>query len=94
MCFSEDVTWLIADTGEVVQGPGSVRDYIVARHSTMDDAHTSKFVLARPASISRRTVRPRLRERASVPIYCIAHDMKDRPITAVRCYGLGAPSTV
>ena len=32
VCYSSDVTWLIADTGEVIAGPRAVRDYVVALH--------------------------------------------------------------
>ena len=31
-------TWLVADTGEVVEGPLAVRNYINALHATMADA--------------------------------------------------------
>ena len=29
-CCSADVSWLVADTGEVIRGPGAVREFVAA----------------------------------------------------------------
>jgi hypothetical protein len=33
-CYTADVTWTTADTGEELRGAASVRDYVVALHTT------------------------------------------------------------
>lgn len=93
-CFTEDVTWLIADTGEIVRNPCPVRDYIVALHAAMEDAHTSKFVVGEDDVYLEGDCAPTAPGTGNRTHYCIAYDMKDDQITAVRCYGLGARATV
>ena len=44
--YTDDVTWTMTDTGDEVRGPSSVRDYIVALHSNMLDAHTRTIVVS------------------------------------------------
>lgn len=44
-CFTTDVTWLVADTGELIQGPQSVRDYIIALHLRMVDSQGRQTVI-------------------------------------------------
>lgn len=94
VCFTEDVTWLIAETGEVVHGPGAVRDYIVALHSIMEDARTSKFVVGQDDVYLEGDCAPMAPRTGNRTHYCIAYDMKDDQIEAVRCYGLGGRSDV
>ena len=43
--YSPDVTWLIADTGEVIQGADTVRDYIIGLHAALTDTRTRRFVV-------------------------------------------------
>ena len=92
-CCTDDVTWLVAGTGEVVRGRQRVREYINAVHATMADAQTRHLVVgeesvylegdcAGPASSDGARVR-----------YCIAYDVTQGQITAMRCYGpLAAPT--
>jgi ketosteroid isomerase-like protein len=92
-CCTRDVTWLVADTGEVVEGRQPVRDYINALHATMADAQTRHLVVgedsvylegdcADPASADGARLR-----------YCIAYDLRQDQIGAMRCYGpLRAPT--
>jgi ketosteroid isomerase-like protein len=92
-CCSHDVTWLVAGTGEVVEGRTAVRDYVNALHATMADAQTRHFVVgedsvylegdcADPASFDGARLR-----------YCIGYDIGQDQITAMRCYGpLGLPT--
>jgi hypothetical protein len=87
-CFTADVTWVIADTGEVIEGPGAVPDYIIALHTRMADTQGRRSVVgdgfvylegdcAATVPSSRRRIN-----------YCIAYDMRDDLIAAMRCYGL------
>jgi ketosteroid isomerase-like protein len=92
-CCTDDVTWLVADTGEVVGGRQPVREYINALHATMADAQTRHLVVgegsvylegdcADPASSDGARLR-----------YCIAYDIAQDQIGAMRCYGpLRAPT--
>jgi len=88
-CLTADVTWVVADTGEVIEGPDAVRDYIIALHTRMADTQGRKAVVgdgyvylegdcaATDPSSDRRIK------------YCIAYDMREEHIAAMRCYGLG-----
>jgi hypothetical protein len=58
-CYRADVTWLIADTGQVVYGPDPVRDYINALHATLVDAQTRASSWGRRMPIWRETASPR-----------------------------------
>ena len=88
-CLTADVTWVVADTGEVIEGPDAVRDYIIALHTRMADTQGRKSVVgdgfvylegdcAALVSSSDRRIN-----------FCIAYDMRDDLIAAMRCYGLG-----
>jgi len=89
-CLTADVTWVIAETGAVIEGPDAVRDYIIALHTRMTDTQGHNTVVgdgyvylegdcaATDPSSNRRIN------------YCIAYDMRDDLIAAMRCYGLGA----
>jgi hypothetical protein len=87
-CFTADVTWVIADTGEVIEGPGAVRDYIIALHTRMADTQGRRSVvgdgfvyLEGDCAATFPTGDRRIN-------YCIAYDMRDDLIAAMRCYGL------
>jgi hypothetical protein len=34
-CYATDVAWLVADTGEAIEGAHAVRDYVVALHASL-----------------------------------------------------------
>ncbi|WP_243074334.1 nuclear transport factor 2 family protein [Microbacterium sp. SS28] len=91
-CYSADATWVIADTGEVVQGAVAVRDYVIALHASRADWHTHTYVVADghaylegdcAAADAQHDVRTR---------YCVAYDIADDLISAMRCYGFGGPA--
>ena len=85
--YTDDVTWTMTDTGDEVRGASSVRDYIVALHNNMFDAQTRRIVVSdghvylegdcldAPAGSSSRI------------FYCVAYDIVDDRIAAMRCYG-------
>jgi hypothetical protein len=88
-CLTADVTWVVADTGEVIQGSGAVRDYVIALHTRMADTQSRKPVVgdgfvylegdcAAAAPSTGRRIN-----------FCIAYEMRDDLIAAMRCYGLG-----
>ena len=87
-CYTPDVTWLVAETGETVRGPDAVRDFVVALHANMVDSHTHTYVVGQDhvylegdcAAADGRTS------------FCVAYDIQGALIAAMRCYGLGARS--
>ncbi len=95
--FTDDVLWTTMETGHQIRGREGVRDYIVALHSTMFDAHP---VLRRTAAaeglalieadfIGRHVgeiggVAPTGRD-VKVP-YCVVYDIEGEQISALRAY--------
>jgi len=92
-CYSGDVTWLVADTEEVVQGPEEVRDYIMALHDRMADGHTNKLVVGADSAFLEGDCAATPTEPGDRTYYCVAYDIQDNLIVAMRCYGLGSRST-
>jgi hypothetical protein len=88
-CLTTDVTWLVADTAEVIEGPGAVRDYVIALHERIADFRSRTpvvgdgFVYLEGDCAAASSPDSRVN-------YCIAYDMRDDLIAAMRCYGLGA----
>ena len=91
-CFTADVTWFIADTGEVIKGPDTVRDYIVALHAIMADTHGRKSVVGDGFVYLEGDCAGTVPSSGRRINYCIAYDMRDDLIAAIRCYGLGTLS--
>ena len=89
-CFTADVTWLIADTGEVIHGPDSVRDYIIALHSRMVDSQGRTSVVGEDFVYLEGDCAAMAPNSGSRNNYCIAYEMRDDLIAAMRCYGLGS----
>jgi hypothetical protein len=89
VCFTADVTWLVAETDEVIKGPHVVRDYITALHSRMVGGHGFRtvvgegFVYLEGDCAATGPAAGRIN-------YCIAYEMRDELIARIRCYGLGA----
>ena len=92
-CFSADVTWLIADTEEVVRGPSAVRSYILALHARMADSRGRKTVVGDDYVYLEGDCAASVPDNGSRINYCIAYTVKGDQITAMRCYGLGAVET-
>ena len=85
--YVEDVTWVMVDTGIEVPGRSAARDYVIALHSQMADGHTRSLVVSDGAAYvegDRLNSQQRQAPRIS---YCVAFDLTDDRITAMRCYG-------
>ena len=85
--YVDEVTWTTVDAGAEIRGAGAVRHYVIALHSQMSDVHTRSMVVSDGAAYlegnctnSQHTHAPRIS-------YCIAYDLTDNRITAMRCYG-------
>ena len=87
-CFTADVTWVIADTGEVIEGPDAVRDYIIALHARMADTQGRKSVVGDGYVYLEGDCAATVPSSGRRISYCIAYDMSDDLIAAMRCYGL------
>jgi hypothetical protein len=84
--YVEGVTWVMVDAGVEVLGRSAVRDYVIALHSQLYDARTRSMVVSDGAAylegdcINSQRHAPRIS-------YCVAYDLTDDRITAMRCYG-------
>ena len=86
-CYTADVTWTTTDTGEEVRGSSSVRDYVVALHNNMFDAQTRRIVVADGHAYLEGDCVEAPAGTGSRIYYCVAYDVADDRIAAMRCYG-------
>jgi ketosteroid isomerase-like protein len=86
-CYTADVTWTMTDTGDQVSGPPSVRDYLVALHTKMLDAPTRRIVVSEGHAYLEGDCLGAPTGTSSRIFYCVAYDIADGRITAMRCYG-------
>jgi predicted ester cyclase len=95
--FADDVLWLTPETGEEIRGRDAVRDYIVAFHTRVFDAHPEmkSLVVAEGAAcveadfVGTHTgdfagIEP-TGAKLTVP-YCMVYDLDGDTITALRGY--------
>ena len=95
--FTEDVVWTTMETGEEVKGRTEVRDYIVALHTVMFDAHPELHAFGSAdgyAFVEGVFVGTHIGELAGIAPtgaevrvpYCVAYDVADEGIRALRGY--------
>jgi predicted ester cyclase len=95
--FSDDVVWTTMETGDQVHGREAVRDYIVALHTQLFDAHPevkSVTVGEATAALEADFVGTHTGEFAGIPPtgaalrvpYCVVYDLADDGIRALRAY--------
>lgn len=85
--YTDDVTWVMVDSGQEVRGPTAVRDYILELHSKMFD-HEQRDLdisdghayLEGSAVAERDGSGPRF-------TYCLVYDFDAGRISTTRCYG-------
>jgi hypothetical protein len=85
--YTADVTWTITDTGEDLRGASSVRDFIVALHNNMFDAQTRRIVVSDGHAYLEGDCLATPTVTSSRIYYCVAYDVVDDRIAAMRCYG-------
>lgn len=85
--YTEDVTWVMVDSGQEARGPTAVRDYILELHSKMFDhqqrdldvsdghAYLEGSAVDEPGGTGPRFT------------YCLVYDFDTERISAMRCYG-------
>ncbi|GAA1979811.1 nuclear transport factor 2 family protein [Microbacterium pumilum] len=88
-CYQEDVTWLVADTGDVIQGAHAVRDYVVALHASLTDLRSTKLVVGEDSAYLEGDCAAQAPGTVGRDHYCVAYDVQDDLIVAIRCYGIG-----
>jgi hypothetical protein len=69
------------------RGRSSVRDYIAALHNNMSDAQTRRIVVSDGHAYLEGDCVQAPAESGSRIFYCVAYDIVDGRITAMRCYG-------
>ena len=85
--FTDDVTWTDAESGEVVSGPAAVQIAIIALHNQLSDMRTRQLVVSeRAAYIEGDAIGPTSSNQRL--LYCVAYDLNEDKITALRAYGL------
>jgi predicted ester cyclase len=95
--FAPDVRWTTMETGDEVVGRETVRDFIVTIHTKLFDARpelVNLLVGDGTALLEARFVGTHTGEFAGIPQtgasvdmpYCVAYDISDGLITAVRAY--------
>jgi hypothetical protein len=89
--YTTDVTWTTMDTGQDVRGASPVRDFIVALHNTMFDAQTRSIVVSDGHAYLEGDCLEAPTGTSSRIYYCVAYDVVDDRIAAMRCYGPIAP---
>jgi ketosteroid isomerase-like protein len=89
VCCSADVTWLVADTGEVIDGARAVQDYVVALHASLTDMRTRQLVVGEDSAYLEGDCAAQEPGAVGRSHYCVAYDVRDDLIAAIRCYGIG-----
>jgi len=85
--FTEDVTWLMMDTGQEVRGPSAVRDYILELHAKIVSQQSGELVVSdHHAYLEGLSVRTG-EEGSPAYSYCLVYDLQGSRISAMRCYG-------
>ena len=85
--YDDEVTWLMVDSGQEVQGPGPVRDYILELHNRMLTGQQRALVLTDGhAFLEGYSVNAGNGNGAGLA-YCLVYDVSDDRISAMRCYG-------
>jgi predicted ester cyclase len=95
--FAEDVIWTTAETGDQVQGREAVRDFIVAFHTRLFDAHPElkRLTIADGAAYAEAVfVGTHTGKFAGIAPtgaalrlpYCMAYDVGEEGISALRAY--------
>jgi hypothetical protein len=85
--YIDAVTWLMVDAKTEVRGRSAVYDYVVALHGRMSDVHTRRIVVSDRAAYLEGDCINATQSDASRISYCVAYDVIDDRITAMRCYG-------
>jgi hypothetical protein len=86
-CYTSDVTWTTFDDGSHVQGPSQVRKYLLALHENMVDARTRKLIFTDSSAYLEGDCADSSTDGINRLAYCVAYDVTDNKITAMRCYG-------
>ena len=84
--YVDDVTWTMLDAGAEIRGAAAVHDYVNALHAQMSDVHTRRIVVWDNAAYLEGDCVNAQNEDSPRIAYCVAYDVTDDRITAMRCY--------
>lgn len=86
--FTEDVSWLMVDSGQEVRGAGAVKDYIFDLHSRMFSQEQVHDIVVTEHNAYVEGEAVNAVEGASRGlVYCIVYEFAGARIDAMRCYG-------
>jgi hypothetical protein len=85
--FTEDVTWLMADSGEQVRGASAARDYILDLHSRIVSQKSSDLVVTDGKAYLEGFFVKSTKATSEDYSYCLVYDLHGSRISAMRCYG-------
>jgi hypothetical protein len=81
--LTDDVSWLMVDSGELVTGPAAVYDYMMRLHARMTGQQQRDFVVTDGhAYLEAYDVNG-----PGGLAYCLVYDLTEDRISAMRCYG-------
>ena len=86
-CYTADVSWLVADSGEIIQGAAAVRDYVIALHASRADWRTHTYVVGPDHVYLEGDCADVGSDHNARTRYCVAYDVEEGRIHAMRCYG-------
>jgi hypothetical protein len=87
VCYSPEVTWTMVEAGRTVSGPQAVRAYIRRLHAGMDDSEWGRLAVGSGWAYLEGDTAAGPSAPSARLIYCVAYDLADGRIVAMRCYG-------
>ena len=88
--FTDDVTWTTVESGADVQGASQVQEAIQGLHARMSDMQTRRLTISEDAAYIEGSCAGHDGSPQRVD-YCVAYDLADHRITAMRAYGALTP---
>ena len=83
--YVDEVTWTTVETGAQAKGPQEVQDTIKGIHARMSDQETTRLIFDDSAYLEGSCAGPD--DGHGRMGYCVAYDLSDWRITAMRAYG-------
>lgn len=84
-CYAPDVSWTMVASGTTVDGADRVRAYVEALHAGLVDSHTTRMAVG-DGWVYLEGQGDDGSSPGALP-YCVAYDLDNGQITAMRCYG-------
>lgn len=85
--YTEDVRWIMIETGREAHGPEAVRDFVLTLHGRMADHRQRELVLADGHAYLEGDCTDRADAAGARYVYCLVYDLAGDRIADMRCYG-------